>query len=235
MEAPAIPPPLIVLRELRVGYAVGDRRLTVLDIPAWELAPGEQAAVFGPSGCGKSTLLHLLSGILPPTSGRLRVCGSDLAALDEAARDAFRARCIGYVFQGHNLLPGFSALENVLLGGSFSGRRPRREEALKLLTEMGLRERAGHLPGELSLGEQQRVAIARALIKRPPLVLADEPTASLDPRRSEQVLRMLRSACREAGSTLLVVTHDPEVLDQFERRIAFVDLNRAWNSREYSE
>ncbi len=217
--------PIIEVRDLKVKLAHGTAASWVLDIPHWNVHPGEQAALFGRSGCGKSTLLHVLSGVLMPTSGSVRVCGTDLTTLDEAKRDAFRAHKIGYVFQNLNLLPGYTALENVLLGASFSGRVDR-AKAVSLLKAMDLADRLNQPPNALSLGEQQRVAVARALVKEPELVLADEPTASLDPRNSARVIDLLQAACRGCGSTLVLVTHEPEVLTRFERQVPFRDLNR---------
>lgn len=222
------PEPAIRVEELRVEYPGPDGPLRVLDIPSWQVPAGRQVALYGPSGCGKSTLLHVLAGIIRPTAGSVRVCGTDLEPLSEAERDHFRARKVGYLLQSLNLLPGFTALENVLLGGTFSGKRPDRAAAEALLRTVGLERRAGHAPDALSLGEQQRVAIARALVKGPELVLADEPTGSLDPRNTRQVVELLQSACRERGSTLVVVTHDHSLLPLFEESIPYAELNRAW-------
>lgn len=230
-KARAEVPPSIEIRDLKVILNQGAARSFVFDLPFWEVRPGEQVALFGRSGCGKSTLLHVLSGVLSPTAGRVRVCGTDLAALNEAARDAFRAREIGYVFQSLNLLPGYTALENVLLGATFA-RRADRSSAVSLLKTMGLAGRMDHPPSALSLGEQQRVAVARALVKEPALVLADEPTASLDPRSSAQVIELLQSACRGCGSTLVLVTHEMEILERFEQRLAFQELIRAGDGGE---
>ncbi|HLK58611.1 MAG TPA: ABC transporter ATP-binding protein [Chthonomonadaceae bacterium] len=222
----------VVVSNLRVDYRLRQETLTVVDIPAWSVAAGEQVAIHGPSGSGKSTLLHVLSGVIAATQGSVTVCGTDLAPLREAERDRFRARHIGYVFQNLNLLAGYTALENVLMGATFTGGKMHNEEARALLRTVGLAERMHHTPGEMSFGEQQRVAIARALVKRPELVLADEPTGSLDPRNTVQVLHLLRSACEAQGSALILVTHEPVVLEQFERRVSYAELNRAWREVE---
>ena len=228
-------PPAVLTREavvelagLRVAYALGRESLTVLDVPHWHVARGEQIAIFGASGSGKSTLLHVLAGVIRPSAGSVRVCGVELTVMDEARRDRFRAEHVGYVFQNLNLLQGYTALENVLLGAVFTGGRTDVEGARALLRAMGLADRMRHKPGQMSLGEQQRVAIARALIKRPALVLADEPTGSLDPRNTAQVVRLLREACAAQGSTLMLVTHEEAVLQEFERTLRFTELNRAW-------
>lgn len=222
----------IEIQNLRVDYRLRQERLTVVDIPAWSVAAGEQAAIFGPSGSGKSTLLHVLSGVIAPTHGNVRICGTDLAPLSEAQRDRFRAQHTGYVFQNLNLLSSYTALENVLMGATFIAKKIGRGDAEALLRTVGLEARMHHRPGELSLGEQQRVAIARALIKRPELVLADEPTGSLDPRNTAQIIRLLRSTCEAYNSTLIVVTHEQSVIAEFDQRIAYSELNRAWSDVE---
>ncbi len=212
---------------LRVDYPAGAERLTVLDIPAWSLPRGVQAALAGPSGSGKSTLLHVLAGLLPPAGGDVRVDGTDLYALGEAARDHFRAERLACIFQTFNLLQGYSALENVLLGAAFSGAGADRGRARELLARVGLEHRLDHKPAQLSVGEQQRVAIARAFAKEPRLILADEPTGSLDPRNKRAVVDLLRGICREHGCALLVVSHEEDVVGAFDARVDFRTLNRA--------
>ena len=216
---------------LQVEYPTGAERLTVLDIPEWSLDAGRQAALAGSSGSGKSTLLHVLAGLLPPTTGKVVVDGVDLYALGEALRDRFRAERLACIFQTFNLLQGYSALENVLLGATFSiptgGKPPSRETALALLARVGLEHRLHHRPSQLSVGEQQRVAIARAFVKEPRLILADEPTGSLDQRNKRSVLELLQGICREHGCALLVVSHEEDVVNAFDLRIDFHALNRA--------
>ena len=199
----------------------------VIDIDGFELGDGEQVALVGGSGTGKTTLLHLIAGILAPDAGRILIDGSDLAALDEAQRDVFRGRSIGYVFQTHHLLPGFTALENVLLGMTFTGRAHDPKWARHLLEEVGLSDRLNYKPDRLSVGQQQRVAVARALANRPKLVLADEPTGALDPRNAQAVLELIRKLCAEVGASLLLVSHDPAITAQLPRVVSLAELNRA--------
>lgn len=205
------------LRNIKKSYREpGGGLLPVLDIPAFELAGGAQAALVGDSGGGKTTLLNVISGITLPDSGQVVVNNVNLCGLPEPARDRFRAQMIGIVFQQFQLLPFLTALENVLLGMSFSG-RANRTMARDLLGRVGLGQRLHHRPGQLSVGEQQRVSVARALANQPFLMLADEPTASVDARNQDTILQLLRDACRERNVSLLLVTHSPTVSSQFER------------------
>ncbi len=198
--------------------------LDVIHISRLSLATGEQVALVGESGSGKSTLLNLIAGILLPDSGEILVNSTDITKLAEAARDRFRAANIGYVFQSFNLLQGFTALENVLLGQMFAGGTNGGDRAVKLLETVGLGKRLHHKPRALSVGEQQRVAIARALVNAPPLVLADEPTGSLDAKNSEAVLELLRQICADNKHTLLLVTHDAAVMKRFDKVIQLEEL-----------
>jgi len=213
---------LLVVQNLTKSY--GTHR--VVDVPAFALEAGAQVALRGESGSGKTTFLHLLAGILAPDAGRIELAGSDLATLGEAGRDRLRAETIGYIFQTFNLLQGHTVLENVELGMAF-GCGVDRAHALALLKRVGLAEKLGHFPRQLSTGQQQRVAVARALANRPQLVLADEPTGNLDSRNSREALALIREVCRENGAALLLVSHDEGVLGQFEQVTAFADLNRA--------
>lgn len=218
---------IVRIRDLAVEYHHGGESLRVADIPAWDVAEGEQVAVSGPSGSGKSTLLNVVAGLLVPTSGTVTVCGVELTALGEAGRDRFRAAHVAYIFQTFNLLQGYTATENVLLGATFSPTRPDRAVATALLERVGLAARLDYRPSEMSIGEQQRVAVARALIKRPKLILADEPTGSLDPRHAAEVVTLLRDACREHGCALIVVTHEAGIAAAFDQQVNFLELNRA--------
>jgi len=223
-----MPEPVIRLENLRKSFAMpGGERVDVLDVPGFLLAAGEQAALEGSSGSGKSTLLHVISGIMRPDSGRVEVAGTEITRLPEGRRDRFRADSLGLVFQQFNLLPGFTALENVLVAMSFASGRPDRTRAAGLLEAVGLAHRLHHKPAELSTGQQQRVAVARALANRPRVVLADEPTASIDTAHKQQVVDLLKDTCHEQGVALLVVTHDPDVARQFPRRLTLEEFNRA--------
>jgi len=178
-------------------------------------------------GCGKTTLLNCISGLTTVDEGRIVITGTDIVALPEIARDRFRARFIGFVFQTFNLLPAFTALENVMLGMTFTGQKKDSRRAEKLLADVGLSHRLTHKPSALSVGEQQRVAVARALANRPQLLLADEPTANIDPAHQQQVIDLLRRACDEEQVAMLLVTHSPEVSSQFERIEQLEEINRA--------
>ncbi len=199
--------------------------LPVLDIERFEIPQGDQVVLVGRSGGGKTTLLSVIAGITEADSGRVLVDGVDVVKLSEVRRDRFRAERIGIVFQTFNLLPAFSALENVLLGMTFAGRVDP-AYARELLERVGLGSRLSHRPAQLSVGEQQRVAVARALANRPRLMLADEPTANVDVANQQTILDMIRQACRDNGVTLLMVTHAPEVSSQFDRVEQLSDFNR---------
>jgi len=224
---------MLKLREVVKNYVQPDGGvLHVLDIEKFDVAEGEQIAMMGRSGCGKTTLLHCIAGISRPDSGRIWIDGWDITLMSEAERDRFRAEKIGYVFQTFNLLPGFTALENVLLAMRFTGRKVDRARARHLLERVGLQYREGHRPTQLSVGEQQRVAIARALANRPKLLLADEPTANIDTGNQAQVLELIRSTCREENVSLVLVTHSPEVASQFARVERLESFNRAAQSKQ---
>ncbi len=219
--------PLLELRDLQRAFRSpdGDDQL-IVDVPSFEVEAGQQVAIAGTSGSGKTTFLNLIAGLLAPTSGDVVWDGEVVSGLGEAKRDAWRARELGYVFQTFNLLGGYTALENVTLGMMF-GPGPDREFARSLLERLGLSDRLGHRPAQLSIGQQQRVALARALANRPRLVLADEPTGNLDPRFALEALGLLRDLCREQGAALICVSHDPRVLDDFGDALDFATLNRA--------
>jgi putative ABC transport system ATP-binding protein len=223
----------IQLIQLRKQYFGPDGSIVpVIDIESFELGDSEQVALVGSSGSGKTTLLHLIAGILTPDSGSIRFTVSDdgtvdIARLPEAQRDIFRGRYIGYIFQTHHLLPGFTALENVLLGMSFTGRKHDPGWATHLLEEVGLGDRLHYKPSKLSVGQQQRVAVARALANRPKVVLADEPTGALDVNNAQQVLALIRKLCGEVAAALLLVSHDPQITAQLPRSVSLKELNRA--------
>ena len=218
---------MLTLKNVKKSFPqAGGQRLDILDIPHFHLAAGEPMVLMGRSGCGKTTLLHVIAGISRPDSGEVEVDGVNLARLSEPAADRFRAERIGYVFQTFNLLAGFSALENVVLGMSFSGGSTDWKRARDLLERVGLAHRSSHRPASLSVGEQQRVAVARALANRPKLLLADEPTANVDPANQQQVVDLIRQTCQEENISLLIVTHTPQVADQFERVDRLEDVNQ---------
>jgi putative ABC transport system ATP-binding protein len=220
------------LTNVRKSYREPDGHvLPVLNIRHLELADAEQIALVGESGGGKSTLLNVISGISAPDSGEVLIDGVDVARMREVVRDRFRAERIGFVFQTFNLLTAFSALENVLLGMSFSGKRVDRPYARELLERVGLGHRLAHRPPQLSVGEQQRVAVARALANRPSLLLADEPTANVDLANQETILRLIREGCAEHRVALLLVTHSPDVARQFSRVEKLKDFNQPENGQ----
>lgn len=202
--------------------------MEILRVDDFSVSRGEMCAVFGPSGSGKTTLFNMIAGLLSPSSGQMEIAGHNLALMPEHERDRFRGRNIGFVFQSFNLLHGLSALENVLIGMTLSGAGAEIERAVWLLTEVGLSNRINHLPDQLSIGEQQRVAIARALAHRPLLLLADEPTGSLDPVRAAEVMELIISLSGKEGCTLLVISHDLELIERFPSKVSIKDLNRAF-------
>jgi putative ABC transport system ATP-binding protein len=225
----------VLIENLRKRYIGPDGSVVpVIDIEKFSLADAEQVALIGTSGSGKTTLLHLIAGILAPDEGSIQfqLNGqiANIASLPEAKRDVFRGRYIGYIFQTHHLLSGFSALENVQLGMTFTGRPADPAWAKQLLSEVGLFDRFHYKPEKLSVGQQQRVAVARALANRPKLVLADEPTGALDSKNAQQVLELIRKLCNEVGASLLLVSHDLNIAQQLSRVVSLSELNRASTS-----
>ncbi len=219
--------PLLRLENLYKSYIEGDgRRLPVLEIERFEVSVGEQLAIVGRSGCGKTTLLHIIAGIARADRGNVLLDGINLTALSEAARDRVRAVKIGYVFQTFNLMSGFTALENVMLGMTFARKKKSESRARELLGRVGLGDRLRHRPGQLSVGEQQRVAVARALANQPRLLLADEPTANVDPKNQQQIVDLIRSTCRQERVALIMVTHALDVAGQFDRVERLETINR---------
>ncbi len=201
------------------AYRDGARTVEVLRGASLSVAAGEIVAIVGPSGSGKSTLLHLLGGLDRADAGEIRIGGERLDGLSAARLAAFRNRTIGFVFQFHQLLPDFTALENVMLPGRIAGLEPRavHERARELLDEVGLMERFDHFPNQLSGGERQRVAICRALALDPPLLLADEPTGNLDPATATQVFDLLLELQSRHRTTAVLVTHNPEIAGRCAR------------------
>src|SRR5437016_406917 len=220
------------LADLKKDYVAPDGGVVpVIDIAQLAVADGEHVALIGTSGSGKTTLLHMIAGIVAADSGAIiyELSGKsqvDITKLSEAQRDVFRGANVGYIFQAHHLLGGFTALENVLLGMSFTGRKHDPQWATHLLSEVGLAHRLDYRPAKLSLGQQQRVAVARALANRPKLVLADEPTGALDAANAQQVLDLIRKLCSEVAATLLLVSHDLQITSQFPRVLKLSEINK---------
>jgi lipoprotein-releasing system ATP-binding protein len=213
--------PLLAIEGLSKGYLTGGRRLAVLQDVSLEIAAGEMVALTGPSGAGKSTFLHLVGALDAPTTGRILFEGRDLASLEEDDLARFRNESVGFVFQSHHLLPEFTALENAMMPGLVRrlSRGEARRRAEQSLSRVGLSERLGHRPGELSGGEQQRVALARALVLQPRLLLADEPTGNLDPQTAAGIHALLQELNRDLGVTGVVVTHNETLAVSLGRRI----------------
>jgi putative ABC transport system ATP-binding protein len=193
--------------------------LAILADVSLAIRRGETVAVMGASGAGKSTLLALLAGLDEPSSGNVKLAGSELTRLDEDGRAAVRARHVGFVFQSFHLVPSLTALENVMLPLELAGRRDARGAALEVLGRVGLGGRVGHYPRQLSGGEQQRVAIARAFVTRPDVLFADEPTGNLDAATGERIMDLLFGLNAETGTTLVLVTHDRSLASRCGRVI----------------
>jgi lipoprotein-releasing system ATP-binding protein len=216
---------LVVVEQLEKEYRAGSEVLRVLKGVNLTVGEGELVAIVGASGVGKSTLLHLLGALDRPTGGRVLFRGENLYARSDTELTRFRRHEVGYVFQLYNLLAEFSAIENAMLPALIQ-RRPVGEAwrlALDALREVGLQERVGHRPGELSGGEQQRVALARALVGRPAMIMADEPTGNLDPKTSEGVFELFGRLQAERGATLVVATHNLELARRADRLVRLVD------------
>jgi lipoprotein-releasing system ATP-binding protein len=217
--------PAIYLDRIERHYLQGDDRLDILkgvDLAAW---PGQSVALIAPSGAGKSTLLHIAGLLEHQDAGEVFIDAKATSGLGDAARTSLRRNEIGFVYQFHHLLPEFSALENVMLPQMVRGlkRRAAEERALELLGYLGLKDRVGHRPGELSGGEQQRVAIARAVANAPRVLLADEPTGNLDPRTSERVFTALTQLVRACGLAAIIATHNMDLAARMDRRVTLRD------------
>ncbi len=210
-----------ILATRGIGKTVksGESDLVILRDIEMEITSGEALAIVGASGSGKSTLLAILAGLDTPTAGKVELLGHDLFALDEDARAELRGRSIGFVFQSFQLLPSLTALENAMLPLELAGRSDCEEEAKRTLVRVGLGERLHHYPKHLSGGEQQRVALARAFVVRPKLLLADEPTGSLDAQSGTAVIELLFEMNREYGTTLVLVTHDENLAARSARTV----------------
>jgi putative ABC transport system ATP-binding protein len=212
-------PPIISVERVTKQVQDSTGTLTILDDIDFTLQPRQSAAIVGASGSGKSTLLSIMAGLDRPTRGTVRLAGADLFALDEDARAAVRAAKVGFVFQNFQLLGNLTALENVMLPLELQGRSDARGLATELLRRVGLGERLRHYPKVLSGGEQQRVALARAFVVRPAVLLADEPTGSLDFATGEKVMELMFELNREVGTTLVLVTHDAAIARRCDRQL----------------
>lgn len=217
---------IITVQRLSKSVTDATGTLHILHEVDFSVAAGQTLAIVGASGSGKSTLLSLIAGLDTPTTGTVHLGGVDIFALDEDARAALRARQVGFVFQSFQLLANLTALENVMLPLELAGRRDARAAARRMLERVGLGEQLGHYPRVLSGGEQQRVALARAFVVEPAVLLADEPTGSLDHATGERVMQLMFELNREHGTTLVLVTHDPAIAARCERRIA-IEAGRA--------
>jgi ABC-type lipoprotein export system ATPase subunit len=218
---------MLELHDVRKSYREPNGHLLpILNIARFQVGAGEQMVLMGRSGSGKTTLLHIIAGITRPDSGEVKIDGLDITRLPEPGRDRFRADKIGYVFQTFNLLPAFTALENVMLGMAFSRGRSDAGRAKALLERVGLGGRLTHKPSQLSVGEQQRVSVARALANKPKLLLADEPTANVDPANQQSIIDLIRETCGEESVSLVLVTHAPEVAEQFPRTEKLEEINQ---------
>jgi len=214
---------MISVREVSMRLASGGRPVDVLTCVSLDVPGGQFLAVAGPSGSGKSTLLGLIAGLDAPTAGRIEVAGVDITGLGEDALARFRRDTLGYVFQSYHLIPTLTALENVAVPLELAGDRGALARAAALLDEVGLADRAGHYPVQLSGGEQQRVAVARAVARRPRLLLADEPTGNLDSSTGKQVIDLLVDMNRTLASTLVLVTHDAALAGHADRIVTLRD------------
>ncbi|WBY01886.1 ABC transporter ATP-binding protein [Ramlibacter tataouinensis] len=214
-----MPPPIIAVEHVHKSVTDSTGTLDILRDIDFRLAERETAAIVGASGSGKSTLLSIIAGLDTPTRGTVRLAGEDLFALDEDQRAALRARKVGFVFQSFQLLGNLTALENVMLPLELAARRDARKAAAAMLQRVNLGERLGHYPKVLSGGEQQRVALARAFVVEPAVLLADEPTGSLDFATGERVMDLMFELNRERGTTLVLVTHDRAIAQRCEHRI----------------
>ncbi|MGQ4543475.1 ABC transporter ATP-binding protein [Dermabacteraceae bacterium P13077] len=213
----------ISARNLVKTYGSGEAAVRAVDDISLDITQGTFTSIMGPSGSGKSTLMHLLAGLDSLDSGSIVISGTDISTLSDNALTKFRRDNIGFIFQRFNLLPMLSAKQNILLPLDLAGKKPQRGKLEELAATLGLTERLGHLPSQLSGGQIQRVAIARALITSPSVIFADEPTGNLDTSSGSEVLRLLRMAVDELGQTVVMVTHEPDAAAVGDRVLTLVD------------
>ena len=215
--------PAVSARGLTRAYGRGDAQVHALRGVDVDFASGAFTAIMGPSGSGKSTLMHCLAGLDAPTSGSVRIGGTEITGLDDTALTRLRRDRVGFVFQAFNLVPTLTAEQNIVLPLELAGRAPDRAWLDEITRTLGLADRLGHRPHELSGGQQQRVAVARALLTRPDVVFGDEPTGNLDTATSAEVLGLLRRSAREMGQTVIMVTHDPVAASAADRVVLLAD------------
>ncbi|MCR4601757.1 MAG: ABC transporter ATP-binding protein [Clostridia bacterium] len=214
---------ILEINNLCKVYGEGETRVDALKDVSFEVEKGEFVAIVGPSGSGKSTLLHILGGVDVPTSGQVRIAGTDICGLNESKLAIFRRRHIGLIYQFYNLIPILNVEENLTLPILLDGKKPDRGLLEDLVEKLGLGERLGHLPNQLSGGQQQRVSIGRALMNNPALLLADEPTGNLDSANSKEIISLLRKFNRENGQTVIIITHDERIALSADRVITVED------------
>ncbi len=219
------PEPIIATRNVNKVYVVGTTKLRALDDVSIEIFPGEFACIIGRSGSGKSTLLNMLAGLEKPTRGAIRIAGKQIDRMNESRLVDFRLKNVGFVFQSFNLFATSTALDNVAMPLMYKGvpRASRTRQARKMLMAVGLSSHIMHTPTQMSGGQQQRVGIARALVTKPKILFADEPTGNLDLKTSREILRLIRAICRERNTTLIMVTHDPDMAQYADRVIQLLD------------
>ena len=224
--------PVIRLTGVSKVYAIGDQRLKALDDVSLDIFPGEFACIIGRSGSGKSTLLNMMAGLEKPSRGRIRVAGRQIERMNESQLVGFRLKYVGFVFQSFNLFAMHNALDNVAMPLMYKGmpKSQRDARARRMLDAVGLKTHMRHRPGEMSGGQQQRVGIARALVTGPKILFADEPTGNLDFNTSREILRLIRAICRERGTTLIMVTHDPDMAQYADRVVRLLDGHITENS-----
>ena len=217
---------MLQITNLKKGFQLrGEIILPVVGIDEFVLEKSKMVAIHGASGSGKTTFLNLIAGLLLPDEGELHLDGIALHELSESKRDYLRAASIGYIFQSFHLLQSCSALENLLIAMSFGG-QVNQAKAKEMLDRVGLKDRMSHKPGDKSVGQQQRVALARALINQPSLLLADEPTGNLDAQNTENSLALIKELCASSGASMIIVSHDPNVIHAFDNQFDWGDLNQ---------
>ena len=214
---------MVKIENLSKIYGKGETAVTALNDVSFSVGKGEFVAIIGASGSGKSTLLHMLGGVDRPSSGSVTIDGQNISMMSESETAVFRRRNIGIVYQFYNLIPTLTAEENISLPSLLDNRKPDADRLHKILSTIGLSDRAKHLPSELSGGQQQRVSVGRALINNPAVILADEPTGNLDSKASREIIDLLKLSNKQDGQTLIMITHDEHIASQADRIITIGD------------